>query len=128
MTSIISKENSESLTSSLDLHQLVSEPTHFIGNTKSCIDLIFTDQPNLFGETEIHPSIDPLCRHNIISGKINIRCPPVPPFNRQIWHYDKADSNAVRQSIQKFPWESRAFYGNPIKYFHQFHLQQEYQS
>ena len=95
----------ESFTSSLDLHQLVSEPTHFIGNSKSCIDLIFTDEPNLFVETEVHPSIDSLCHHNIISGKINIRCPPVPPFNSQIWHYDKADSNAIRQSIQKFPWE-----------------------
>ena len=30
----------EPLASSLDLHQLVSEPIHFIGNSKSCIDLI----------------------------------------------------------------------------------------
>ncbi len=95
----------EPLTSSLDLHQLISEPTHFIGNSKSCIDLIFTDQPNLFVETEVHPSLDPVCHHSIISGKINIRCPPVPSFNRKIWDYDKANTNAIRESILKFPWE-----------------------
>ena len=59
----------ESLASNLDLHQLVSEPTDFIGNSKSCIDLIFTDKPNLFVETKVHPSIDPLCHQNILSGK-----------------------------------------------------------
>ena len=94
----------EPLASSLDLHQLVSELTHFIGNSKSCIDLIFTDQPNLFIETEVHPSLDPLCHHSIVSGKINIKCPPVPSFKRQIWDYNKADSNAIRQSIKQFPW------------------------
>ena len=32
----------EPLTSDLGLHQLISEPTHLIGSSKSCIDLIFT--------------------------------------------------------------------------------------
>ena len=58
----------------------------------------------MFIETEIHPSLDPLCHHSIVSGKINIRCPPVPSFKRQIWDYHKADSNAICQSIQQFPW------------------------
>ena len=29
------------------LHQLISDPTHLLQNSLSCIDLIFTDQPNL---------------------------------------------------------------------------------
>ena len=41
----------ESLASDLGLHQLISEPTHLMGNSKSCIDLIFTDQPNLVIES-----------------------------------------------------------------------------
>ena len=32
----------EPLTSDLGLHQLISEPTHLMGDSRSCIDLIFT--------------------------------------------------------------------------------------
>ena len=95
----------EPLTSSFDLHQLVSEPTHFIGNRKSCIGLIFTNQASLFAETEVHPSLDPLCHHNIISGKINIRCPPVPPFNRQ-------SGTMTRRIPMLYAKASKSFPGN----------------
>ena len=43
----------EPLTSDNGLHQLISEPTHLMGDSKSCIDLIFTDQPNLFIESGV---------------------------------------------------------------------------
>ena len=36
-----------SLTSSNGFSQLISKPTHIQANISSCIDLIFTDQPNL---------------------------------------------------------------------------------
>ena len=36
-----------SLTIMHGLHQLISDPTHLLLNWSSCIDLIFTDQPNL---------------------------------------------------------------------------------
>ena len=102
---LFSKYNTNTITCKLQAkHQLVSEPTHFIRNSKSCIELIFTDQPNLFIETEVHPSLDPFFHHSIVSGKINIRCPPVSSFKRQIWDYNIADCNAIRQSIQQFPW------------------------
>ena len=29
------------------LQQLISHPTHLLANSSSCIDLVFTDQPNL---------------------------------------------------------------------------------
>ena len=31
----------------LGLYQLVNEPTHFSGNSKTCIDLVVTNQHNL---------------------------------------------------------------------------------
>ena len=34
----------EPFTSDLGLHQLINELTHSIGNSRSCIDVIFTDQ------------------------------------------------------------------------------------
>ena len=46
----------EPVTSNLDLHQLISEPTHLMGDSRSCIDLILTDQPNLIIKSGVHPS------------------------------------------------------------------------
>ena len=51
----------------LALTYIVSEQTHFIGNNKSCIDLIIANQPNLLDETEVHLPLDLLCHHSIIS-------------------------------------------------------------
>ena len=54
----------EDLTSSLGLTQLIVEPTNFEPNKNpSCIDLIFTDQPNIVIESGTRSSLDPFCRH-----------------------------------------------------------------
>ena len=56
----------ESLTSNLGLTQLITEATNFQDNCNpSCIDLFFTDQPNLVIESGVRPSIDPFCKHQI---------------------------------------------------------------
>ena len=62
----------ETLTSDLDLHQLIAEPTHLIGNSKSCIDLILTDQPNLVIASGVRPSLHDYCHHQIIYGKLSV--------------------------------------------------------
>ena len=38
---------SDFLTSSFGFHQIINNPTHVLNNSSSCIDLIFTAQPNL---------------------------------------------------------------------------------
>ena len=40
----------EVVTSQYGLHQIINEPTHVLENSSSCIDLIFTPQPNLIVE------------------------------------------------------------------------------
>ena len=94
----------EPLTSDLGLHQLISEPTHLMGDSKSCIDLIFTDQPNLIVESGVHPSLHVQCHHQIVYGKVSVSSISVPPNTRRIWHYDKADFVAIRKSIAMFRW------------------------
>ena len=37
----------EQITADNGLHQLISEPKHIVGSSKSSIDLIFTDQPKI---------------------------------------------------------------------------------
>ena len=95
----------EELFSSLSLSQLISEPTNFTPNkSPSCIDLLVTDQPNLILDSGTRPSLDPKCHHQIVYGKINLKIPPPPPTERKIWHYDKANTNAIRNSMNNFPW------------------------
>ena len=55
----------EALTSLHNFHQLISEPTHLLPHSNSCIDLIFTDQPNLVVNCGTHPSLNPKCHLQI---------------------------------------------------------------
>ena len=94
----------EPLASDNGLHQLIAEPTHLMGDSKSCIDLIFTDQPNLFIESGVHPSLHEQCHHQIVHGKLSVSNIALPPYFRKIWYYDKADFVAIRKSIEMFSW------------------------
>ena len=59
------------LTTSYGLSQIFSNPTHILSNSSSCIDLIFTNQPNLVTESGVHPSLHPKCHHQIVFAKLN---------------------------------------------------------
>ena len=52
-----------SLTSSNGFLQLINESTHIQTNSSSCIDFIFTDQPNLSVNSEVHASLPSNCHH-----------------------------------------------------------------
>ena len=94
----------EPLASDNGLHQLISEPAHLMGESKSCIDLLFTDQPNLMIESGVHPSLHDQCHHQIIYGKLSVSNIVLPPYTRRVWYYDKADFAAIRKSIEMFAW------------------------
>ena len=90
---------------SLGLTQIIDEPTNFEPHKNpTCIDLIFTDQPNLILDSGTRASLDSFCHHQIIHCKINHKLPPPPPFERRIWHYNRANQVGLKRSIQNFPW------------------------
>ena len=102
-------ENSEGklfelITADNGLHQLISEPTHIVGSSKSCIDLILTDPPNLIIDTGVHPLVHDQRHHQIIRGKLSVSNKSQPPYVRRVWHYDKADFVAIRKCIELFKW------------------------
>ena len=96
----------EHLLTSLGLSQVISEPTNFEPNKKpSCIDLVvITDQPNLILDSGTRSSLDPFCHHQIIYCKVNFRIPPPPLILRKIWHFNRANSCAIKRSMASFPW------------------------
>ena len=60
----------DDLLTSLNLYQVISEPTNFEPNkNSSCIDLVITDQPNLILDSGTRASLDPYCYHQIFTVK-----------------------------------------------------------
>ena len=47
----------EFVTSQYGLHQIINELIHVLENSSSCIDLIFTSQPNLVVDSRVHELI-----------------------------------------------------------------------
>ena len=99
----------DTITSQLGLQQLINEPTNLIANSSSCIDLIFTSQPDLVMESGFHSSLHPNCHHQVVFAKINLKICYPPPYEREIWHYEKANADLICRSIDQFPWDNSTF-------------------
>ena len=97
----------DTITSQFDLEQLTNEPTRLTANSSSCIDLIFTSQPKLVMESGVHSSLPPNCHHQIVFAKINLKICYPPPYERETWHYEKANADLICRSIDQFPWDNR---------------------
>ena len=102
-----------SLTSSNGFTQLIHEPTHIQANSSSCIDLVFTDQPNISVSSGVHGSLHPNCHHQITHSNFNLNIYYPPPYQRLIWDYKKADANIIRKALDSVNWE-RLFDGKNI--------------
>ena len=79
----------ESITSYHGLYQIINEPTYILSSYASCIDYIFTDQPNMVINSGMHPSLHQNCHHQIIFAQINLKVYHQPPHKRLVWDYKK---------------------------------------
>ena len=86
------------------LQQIINSPTHILPNSASCIDLLFSSQPNLITDSGVHASLFPRCHHQIIFAKINFKIFFQPSYERLIWDYSKANINAIRRSLSQIDW------------------------
>ena len=93
----------DGIASQFGLHQLINEPTHLTRNGSSCIDLIFTSQSNLVMESGVHSSLHENCHHQITFAKFNLKIYYPPSYEREVWHYQKANSENIRKAINEFP-------------------------
>ena len=95
----------DTITSQFGLQQIINELTYLTSNSSSYIDLIFTSQPNLVMGS--HSSLHPNCHHQIVFAKINLKIYYPPPYEREIWHYEKANTDLICRSIDQFPLDIR---------------------
>ena len=81
------------------LQQLISDRTHLLPNS-SCIDIIFTDQPNLAVNSGIHLSLHVKYHHQIIQCKSNLMI-VYPPYECLVWDYKRVNTDAIISSINQ---------------------------
>ena len=92
----------DTIASSYDLNQLIQELTHILNSSTSCIDLIFTSQPNLVMESGIHSSLHSNCHHQIAFAKFNFSIFYPPPYERTVWYYERANTELMRRALDQF--------------------------
>ena len=58
-------------------------------------------------ESDVYSSLHPNCHHQMVFVKFNLKISYPPPCEREIWHYNKANTDLIRRSINDFSWENR---------------------
>ena len=73
-TSMLNQTNAQKVTGqSFKGVQIIKESTHILENSSSCIDLIFTNEPNMVVESRVHHPLHQDCHHQIIFPKFNLK-------------------------------------------------------
>ena len=93
--------------------QPINSAANIIGNSSSCIDLIFTQKPNLVTSSGIYASLHNNCHHQITFAHINLLIEYPLPYHCLIWDYSNADILNFRKSISSTNW-SHLFSNNQI--------------
>ena len=76
-----------------------------LSQSSSCIDLIFTDQPNLIVDNGVHPSLHSNCLNQITHCKLNLNIEYPPPYEHLIRDYNKANDEKTKKSTEPVNWE-----------------------
>ena len=74
------------ITSLNGMKQLILEPTHILQQSSSCIDLIFTNQPNIVMDSGVDSSLHSKYHHQIIYSKFNLKIEYSSPCIHKIWN------------------------------------------
>ena len=90
----------DSLTTTHGFKQLISDATHILPQSTSCIDLIFTDQPNYIIHCGTHPSLNKNCHQQITFCKLNLEVEYPPLYQRLVWNFKKSNNDAVKRVIE----------------------------
>ena len=96
----------DSLTTTHDFKQLISDATHILPQSTSCIDLIFTDQPNYVIDCGTHSSLNKNCHHQITFCKLNLKVEYPTPYQRLAWNFKKSNNDAIKRAIELVNWNS----------------------
>ena len=90
----------DSLTTTHGFKQLISDATHILTQSTSCIDLIFTDQPNYINNCGTHSCLNKNCYHQFTLCKSNLKVKYPPPYQCLVWNFKKSKNDAIKRAIE----------------------------
>ena len=96
----------DGITSEFGLEQLIHEPTQFIGGKSPGTYLRFNSQSNLGMESGLISSLHQNCHHQIVFARFNLKVVFSLPYKRGFWHFQKANVDHIRKTINRFRWEA----------------------
>ena len=92
----------EALACFYGLNQIILSPTHIFRNWFSCIELIFTNQPNFVIGTRVHPSLHANCHHQITFLKLKLKMKYPPSYERLVWDYKSVGLETLNKEMKGF--------------------------
>ena len=92
----------EALACFYGLNQIIFSPTHILRNWFSCIELIFTNQPNFVIGTRVHPSLHANCHHQITFLKLKLKMKYPPSYERLVWDYKSVGLETLNKEMKGF--------------------------
>ena len=99
----------ESITSYYGLKKAAKEPTLILPSSLSCIDLIFTNHPNIVINCGVHPSLHQNFHQQRIFTEINLKVYNPSSYKLLVCDYKKA----INLAIKSFTWKN-VFNGKDI--------------
>ena len=78
---------------------MIDKPTHYINESSSCIDLIFSSNVNLTKNCGVEQSHYEKCHHNIIYGTLNFNIPLPPPYYRELWVFKSSNTDIFKNQL-----------------------------
>ena len=79
--------------------QIITEPNHILENSRLCIYLLFTSQPNMVIGSGVHVSLHP---NQIIFARFDLKFFYPPPYERTVWHFSQANSYHMKKAVDLF--------------------------
>ena len=64
-------------------------------------------------DADVYLSLHANCHHQIVYAKSDLKIHYPPPYEREVWHFQKADINLIKRTMNEFNWE-RAFFNLDI--------------
>ena len=86
----------------MDCSQVINKPKHFINGGSSSIDLTFSSNLTFITYYGVELSIFKKCHHNITYDTSEFNASPLPPYYRDIWDYNDAETKSIQKAISSF--------------------------
>ena len=86
----------DSITTTPGYSQMINKTTHFINESSSSIDLIFSSNTSFVKNCGSELSIYEKCHHNIIYGTLTFDKPLPSPYYRDVWDYKNANTESIK--------------------------------